>query len=195
MISKYTCIALCLLTVGCGGGSSDETSTPAPTVPDQNSGTTPPPDINPDPTPDPVPDPTPDPDPTPEPNPPAANLDNVIVPEQFDWSMYKEDEVKIKTVTSTMRPDGELAGLGGKHFMKIVALDGNLQEVENPLQRSLTSRTGETRTKLKLPNEWYGIKVEVTVGSQVCSKVFSKEEVTGEIEVPCDIEMPAGDGE
>jgi hypothetical protein len=160
-------------------------------VPDQSGDTSPPPDINPDPTPDPTPEPEP------EPTPPSAveSLDEVVIPEQFDWSMFKEDEVKIKTVTRTVRPNGELAGLGGKHFMKIVALDGDQKEVEHPLQRSLTSRTGETRTKLKLPNEWYGIKVEVTVGTQVCTKVFSKEEVTGEIEVPCDIDMPAGDGE
>ena len=209
MVKKFNCemlennmkvrlilITLGLLLVGCGGsGSSDNTSVPTTPEPSQNNDTAIPPDINPDPTPYPTPDPTPDPTPEPDPDTGEDELVNVVVPEQFDWSMYQDDTVKIKTVSNTVKPDGELAGLGGKHFLKIVALDADKNDVEQPLQRSLTNRTGSLLTKLKFPSEWYGIRVEVTVGNEVCTKTFSKDQVSGDIEVPCDIEILAGDGE
>ncbi|MBQ4851938.1 hypothetical protein [Pseudoalteromonas sp. MMG012] len=182
MILRYMFIATNVFLAACGGGSQSDSSTPAVTTPSSGQDT-PPPVVEPEPVTEPVPEPS------------ILSLENVTVPAQFDWSMYKDDEVKIKTVSTTMRPDGALAGIGGKHFMKIVALDANRNEVENPLQKSLTDRTGETRTKLKFPSEWYGVKIEVTVGNKLCSKVFSKDEITGEIEVPCDIEIPVGDGE
>ena len=179
---KLMVIIISLSLSGCGGGGDSEETNVAPLDPVSNN-TTPPPDVAP-------PSPVPDPDPA-----PVKSLDEVLVPEQFDWSMYKEGEVKIKTVSTTLRPDGVPAGLGGKHYMKIIALDAQQNEVAHPLQRSLTDRTGNMFTTLKFPDDYYGIKVEVTVDDETCSEIFTKEQVFGEIAVTCEIAINLGDGE
>lgn len=164
MLRKLLCLIFFTLLSGCGGSGGDTTASPVVVTPPVVV------------------------------EPVDNSLTDVVIPSGFDWSMNDEVSINFKVVSTITMIDQSGAGIGGKHFIKVTAIDQNSEQVGTTLLKALTSRTGQLESTLKFPNEWSGIKVEAKVDGVVCTETFLKNVLLGDLEIKCPVEVNAEEG-
>lgn len=124
-----------------------------------------------------------------------TSLSNLIIPAEFDWATSDTKQVSLNVVSSITQIETvnaysqaiiEGAPIGGKHFVKVEALDSNENVVSTPL-KSLTSRAGKVSTVMKLPPTVTEIRVSAKANGQDCSKRVAVTELKTSLNIECDI--------
>ena len=123
------------------------------------------------------------------------SLSNLIIPAEFDWATSDTKQVslnvvssitQIETVNAYSQAKIEGAPIGGKHFVKVEALDSNDNVVSTPL-KSLTSRAGKVSTVMKLPPTVTEIRVSAKANGKDCTKRVAVIDLKTSLNIECDI--------
>lgn len=124
-----------------------------------------------------------------------TSLSDLIIPANFDWATSETKEVSLNVVSSISQIETqnsenqttiEGAPIGGKHFIKVEALDENENVVSTPL-KSLTSQVGSVRTVMKLPPSVTQVRISAKANGQNCIKSIPVSELTTSLNIECDI--------
>ena len=124
-----------------------------------------------------------------------TSLSNLIIPAEFDWATSDTKEVSLNVVSSITQIETvnaysqaiiEGAPIGGKHFVKVEALDSNENVVSTPL-KSLTSRAGKVSTVMKLPPTVTEIRVSAKANGKDCTKRVAVSDLKTSLNIECDI--------
>ena len=124
-----------------------------------------------------------------------TSLSDLIIPANFDWATSETKEVSVNVVSSITQIETESsdnqttiegAPIGGKHFIKVEALDENENVVSTPL-KSLTSQVGSVRTVMKLSPSVTQVRISAKANGQNCIKSIPVSELTTSLNIECDI--------
>ena len=124
-----------------------------------------------------------------------TSLSDLIIPANFDWATSETKEVSVNVVSSITQIETESsdnqttiegAPIGGKHFIKVEALDENENVVSTPL-KSLTSQVGSVRTVMKLSPSVTQVRISAKANGQNCTKNIPVSELTTSLNIECDI--------
>ncbi|GMM84361.1 hypothetical protein [Pseudoalteromonas sp. MTN2-4] len=124
-----------------------------------------------------------------------TSLSDLIIPANFDWATSETKEVSVNVVSSITQIEAESsdnqtiiegAPIGGKHFIKVEALDENENVVSTPL-KSLTSQVGSVRTVMKLSPSVMQVRISAKANGQNCTKNIPVSELTTSLNIECDI--------
>ena len=124
-----------------------------------------------------------------------TSLSDLIIPANFDWATSETKEVSVNVVSSITQIETESsdnqttiegAPIGGKHFIKVEALDENENVVSTPL-KSLTSQVGSVRTVMKLSPSVTQVRISAKANGQDCTKNIPVNELTTTLNIECDI--------
>ena len=124
-----------------------------------------------------------------------TSLSDLIIPANFDWATSETKEVSVNVVSSITQIETESsdnqttiegAPIGGKHFIKVEALDENENVVSTPL-KSLTTQVGSVRTVMKLSPSVTQVRISAKANGQDCTKNIPVNELTTTLNIECDI--------
>ena len=124
-----------------------------------------------------------------------TSLSDLIIPANFDWATSETKEVSVNVVSSITQIETESsdnqttiegAPIGGKHLIKVEALDEDENVVSTPL-KSLTSQVGSVRTVMKLSPSVTQVRISAKANGQNCIKSIPVSELTTSLNIECDI--------
>ena len=124
-----------------------------------------------------------------------TSLSDLIIPANFDWATSETKEVSVNVVSSITQIETESsdnqttiegAPIGGKHLIKVEALDEDENVVSTPL-KSLTSQVGSVRTVMKLSPSVTQVRISAKANGQDCTKNIPVNELTTTLNIECDI--------